>query len=247
MSAGRMMRYQAPVVRHARRAARNLGDSPAVAMPNGQPTPPASAVAEAQAALGYWFQKTTVSSGLTPAWSQSDVDGVYGARTMAALKAMQTFQNGNGNTLDDVDTTDGSLTTSLTNEAQSPFDTLNFLRAYVELSIAPAAMPYTFWGQAIQSPGTPVLVPGATPPSSLVTPTPGSPPGSPSSTTSTATSSGTMAAIVAGVAIVAIVGGVAIYRMQEGHGAALPSKSATARVVRRQGRVSRRRMPARRR
>ncbi len=211
-------------------------------MPNGQPTPPASAVAEAQAALGYWFSKTGISSGVTPAWSQSDVDGVYGARTAAALKAMQTFQNGNGNTLNDVDTTDGSLTTSLTNEAQSPFDTLNILRAFVD-----APTPYTFWGQAIQSPGTPVLVPGATPPSSLVTPTPGSPPGSPSSTTSTATSSGTMAAIVAGVAIVAIVGGVAIYRMQEGHSAALPSKSATARVVRRQGRVSRRRMPARKR
>lgn len=176
-----------------------LGDSPAIAMPNGQPTPSAAIVKEAQAALGFALNTSTlglanVISALSPAWTQADVDGVYGARTQQMLAGYQAVANTVGSplTYGPVDASDGSLTTG-GSVGETSLSTLDSLRYFVRSNGSTS-----YWGQTIQAPQ--FLTSNQSPlPAPLVPVTPGAP----SATTTTSTPMSTGAKVAIGVGVVA--------------------------------------------
>jgi peptidoglycan hydrolase-like protein with peptidoglycan-binding domain len=181
-----------------------LSDSPAVAMPNGQPAPSAAIVAEAQAALGFVLNTSTIEAALglanlipalSPAWTQADVDGVYGARTQQMLAAYQAAANNVGSplTYGPVNASDGSLTTG-GSVGETSLSTLDSLRYFVRSNGSTS-----YWGQTIQAPQ--FLTSNQSPlPAPLVPVTPGAPS---ATTTTTSTPMSTGAKVAIGVGVVA--------------------------------------------
>jgi hypothetical protein len=180
-----------------------LSDSPAVAMPNGQPAPSAAIVAEAQAALGFVLNTSTIEAALglanlipalSPAWTQADVDGVYGARTQQMLAGYQAAANNVGSplTYGPVNASDGSLTTG-GSVGETSLSTLDSLRYFVRSNGSTS-----YWGQPIQAPQ--FLTSNQSPlPAPLVPVTPGAP----SATTTTSPPMSTGAKVAIGVGVVA--------------------------------------------